>query len=209
MFEDLATKKAFQKLKDECYYPIIQMLERFAIDFMTHLFYNCNLNDLKMQGGTKIPERLMKAVDHFKRFEMITNEKGELVLCDKFIDGLKPPANFEPMTRQELRTLLSQKTAQVETLQQELDHLNTDVVNKLRMGYQQELQALKDQLYWKEKLQQQQQMEENTSSSASSQAGSSRKNPFREIDVRYYDIGAGLPQQYTQIINLKIKDMKD
>jgi len=35
------------------------MLERFAIEFMTHLFYNCNLKDLKMQGGTKIPERLL------------------------------------------------------------------------------------------------------------------------------------------------------
>jgi uncharacterized protein (DUF488 family) len=48
-------------------------------------------------------------------------------------------------------------------------------------------------------------MEDNTSSSQ----GSSRKNPFREIDVRYYDIGEGLPQQYVQIINLKIKDMKE
>jgi hypothetical protein len=47
-------------------------------------------------------------------------------------------------------------------------------------------------------------MEESTSSQ-----GSSRKNPFREIDVRYYDIGEGLPQQYVQIINLKIKDMKE
>ena len=45
--------------------------------------------------------------------------------------------------------------------------------------------------------------------SASSSQGSSRKNPFREIDVRYYDIGEGLPQQYVQIINLKVKDMKD
>lgn len=43
---------------------------------------------------------------------------------------------------------------------------------------------------------------------ASSQ-GSSRKNPFREIDVRYYDIGEGLPEQYVQIINLKIRDMKE
>ena len=48
------------------------------------------------------------------------------------------------MTRQELRILLIQKTTMVETLQQELDHLNNDVVNKLRMGYQQELQALRD-----------------------------------------------------------------
>jgi len=75
---------------------------------------------------------------------MITNEKGELVLSDKFIDGLKSPPNFKPMTRQELRILLIQKTTMVETLQQELDHLNNDVVNKLRMGYQQELQALRD-----------------------------------------------------------------
>ena len=96
---------------------MIQMLERFAVEFMTNLFYNCNLKDLKMQGGTKIPERLMKAIDHFKTFEMITNEKGELVLSDKFIDGLKTPPNVEPMTRQELRTLLSQKSAMVESLQ--------------------------------------------------------------------------------------------
>ena len=110
MFEDLATKKAFQKVKDECYNPMIQMLERFGIEFMTHLFYNCNLKDLRMHGGTKIPERLLKAVDHFKTFEMITNEKGELVLSDKFIEGLKPNANFEPMTRQELRALLFERT---------------------------------------------------------------------------------------------------
>jgi hypothetical protein len=40
----------------------------------------------------------------------------------------------------------------VEFLEKELDRVNTQVVNKLRLGYQQELQALRDQLYWKEKL---------------------------------------------------------
>lgn len=89
MFEDLVVRKAFQKLKDECYMPLLQMLERFGIEFMTTLFYHCNLKNLKLHGGTKIPDRLYKALDHFKTFEMFTNDQGETVLSDKFLDGLK------------------------------------------------------------------------------------------------------------------------
>ena len=55
------------------------------------------------------------------------------------------------MTRQELRNMLSERTELLESAQKEIAHLNTEVINKLRMGYQQELQALRDQLYWKEK----------------------------------------------------------
>lgn len=74
MFEDLGKRKAFQKLKEECYIPLLELLEKFGIEFMTTLFYHCNLKDLKLHGGTKIPDHLLKALDHFKTFEMYTND---------------------------------------------------------------------------------------------------------------------------------------
>ena len=82
MFEDPAAKKAFMRLKEECYVPMIQMLEGFAVEFMSDLLFKCNLKDVKMHGGTKIPERLLKAVEHFKRVEMVKDENGHVGLVD-------------------------------------------------------------------------------------------------------------------------------
>ena len=84
MYEDPALRHQFQRLNDECYLPLIETLEKFAVDFIFAILCNkCSTKDVKLHCGTKISEPLMKAIDYFRTYEMLTNEAGEVVLSEK------------------------------------------------------------------------------------------------------------------------------
>jgi hypothetical protein len=67
----------------------------------------------------------MEAIDRFKTLEMVADEQGNLSLHDPFLDSQCPneqSKTTEPLSRTELRKLLTERTTEVEHLREELDH---------------------------------------------------------------------------------------
>ncbi len=77
MFEDPALRHKFQRVKDECYMPMVRTMEEFACSFLEGVLLKSD-REVKMQCGTKIGEKIVKAIEHFRRFEMVKDEKGQL-----------------------------------------------------------------------------------------------------------------------------------
>lgn len=67
----------------------------------------------------------------------------------------------------------------------------------MRYGYYKELFNLREQLFWREK------------SKANELDDNNGKSSFEEIDVRYFDISEYLPKEYAELMNIKLKEMKD
>jgi hypothetical protein len=66
----------------------------------------------------------------------------------------------------------------------------------MRYDYHKELLNLRDQLFWRDKAKE---IEEETG----------RKSRWQEIDVRYFDVTDELPSQYKDLMNLKLREVKE
>jgi hypothetical protein len=66
----------------------------------------------------------------------------------------------------------------------------------MRYDYHKELLNLRDQLFWRDKAKE---IEEETG----------RKSRWQEIDVRYFDVADELPSQYKDLMNLKLREVKE
>lgn len=66
----------------------------------------------------------------------------------------------------------------------------------MRYDYHKELLNLRDQLFWRDRAQDQ---EKETG----------RKSRFQELDVRYFDISDDLPTAYKELMNTRLKEVKE
>lgn len=101
----------YENLKETCYYPILNLLETFSIQFLDLLFYKIKASDVKYRFQP-FPELLLNTIDRFKTLEMVTDKDGRLSMYDPFLDTQDvtptlPSSYKEPLSRSELRKLLA------------------------------------------------------------------------------------------------------
>ena len=176
------------RLRENCYYPMLDVLEGFTVEFIEQLFFKLRVSDLRLMRQ-KIPQAFIDSVERFKACEMLSDEEGNLTLFDPTIDGAKR----EPLTRQELRRLLTQRNIEIDHLKEELERFQTDVIYRMRYDYHKELLNLREQLFKKERIEE------------DDPAG---KKPYQALDVRFFDVGDDLPKQWADLLNAKLVEMK-